>query len=589
MAARRGSSGKGRRQASAPRPSSSAHVPVGSCSPGARFVGYARESHGQPLFAVAFLDEEYAAALSDAEPYADESRRGGKGSVAHFATAGGRCITLYQGSEQGFEPIQAYTDEDAGEDFYAVRWTVDVATGAPLIAAAGKRGPIKVLDAARMQAHCVLHGHGDAVNDIRAHPTDPSLILSSSKDESLRLWNLLAKCAVAVFAGERGHESEVLAADFHPLGHCFASAGMDNSVKVWGLDDAAVAGAVAASYEFAESAAVATAAAAGRGGEEQRVLRPFHATLVQFPAYSTDGVHSDYVDSCAFLGNLLVSKSTDSRLLLWCPDVSARLRLLRSLAREARASGAGAHTGAREVDDLLAAADAWHDPDMGPLLAGETGEAAGLAEDDEEIEEGAATVLAELPLPNASLWFVRFAVDSSHTRVAAGNDAGDVFVWEPMGPGAARRVTDEEAADFVAGQVEAASASSGDAGVPPNSRRRSPPSTTPAASETPGASTGTSPSATAESPAAGDDAQSNLSSAESESSDEVDEVAERLAFIAAAPLRPSPGAVMTLGHAKSTKAVRQTAFSPDGRLVVAVCDDATVWCYDTKAPHPGAP
>ena len=114
-------------------------------------------------------------------------------------------------------------------------------------------------------------------------------------------------------------------------------------------------------------------------------------------------------------------------------------------------------------------------------------------------------------------------------------------------------------------------------------------STTPAASETPGASTGTSPSATAESPAAGDDAQSNLSSAESESSDEVDEVAERLAFIAAAPLRPSPGAVMTLGHAKSTKAVRQTAFSPDGRLVVAVCDDATVWCYDTKAPHPGAP
>lgn len=531
------------------------------------------------------MTTEADGATEDAATCVAGSDPGGKGAVAHFATAGGRSITLYKGSELGFEPIQAYTDEDAGEDFYAVRWTIDVATGAPLIAAAGKRGPIKVMDAARMQAHCVLHGHGDAVNDIRAHPTDPSLILSSSKDESLRLWNLLAKCAVAVFAGERGHESEVLAADFHPLGHCFASAGMDNSVKVWGLDDTAVAGAVAASYEFAEAAAVT---ARDRGSEEQIVLRPFQATLVQFPAYSTDGVHSDYVDSCAFLGNLLVSKSTDSRLLLWCPDVSARLRLLRSLAREARASGVTAQAGVGAEADLLAAADAWHDADMGPLLAGETGEAAGLTEDDEETEEGAATVLAELPLPHASLWFVRFAVDSSHTRVAAGNDAGDVFVWEPMGHGAARRVTEEEAADFVAERMEAVSASSGDAGPSSNSRRRPPASRKLADSETPDAFSATSPSAPAGSPAPGDDAQSDVSSADSDSSDDVGEAAERLAFIAAAPLRPSAGAVMTLGHAKSTKAVRQTAFSPDGRLVVAVCDDATVWCYDTMAPPTSA-
>jgi len=571
-------------------------VPRESCTNGSQFVGSAKESHGHPLFAVAFLDGEFVRAAKDLFPPLEpdgpshlagssggtdsaasrgasagsgpsgSGAAGGDEVVGYFATAGGRCVTVYALTGEGFHPVQAYTDEDPQEDLYAVRWTIDVTTGAPLLAAAGKRGPIKVLNSARMQAHCVLHGHGDSVNEIRAHPTDPSLILSASKDESLRLWNLLSQCAVAVFAGEKGHASEVLSADFHPLGSCFASAGMDNSIKVWGLDDARTAGAIAASYDYAEESA--------RDDGPGAPTSPLTPALCQFPAFSTDAVHSDYVDSCAFLGNLLLSKSTDSRLLLWCPDVSARLRMLETLAREHRLGAAGeegAEPAGLNEAAILEAADAWHDPDMGPLLAGETGEAAGLAEDDEEPEEGAATIVAELTLPHTTLWFIRFAVDSAHRQVAAGNDCGDVVVWEPMREGATERVGEEDVEAYLRDGEGGRRDGDDEDGDDDGERSRSSKGSGAASAGRAGGAGSDGAARATHAPAGGDD--------DTSSSDDEDEPGDRAAFLAAAPLRAVTSAVTRLSHPRCTKPVRQTAFSPDGTRVVAVCDDATVWVY----------
>ena len=70
----------------------------------------------------------------------------------------------------------------------------------------------------------------------------------ADQDESLRLWNIHTSTCIAIFAGDRGHRDEVLSADFHLLGNCFASAGMDNTVKIWALDTPRIQRAVAASY-----------------------------------------------------------------------------------------------------------------------------------------------------------------------------------------------------------------------------------------------------------------------------------------------------------------------------------------------------
>jgi WD40 repeat protein len=545
------------------------------------FVAFARESHGKPLYSVAFLDQAYrdaaqevfsdlGAAMSAKARAASASGpdRGmspvlfpqdlsegqialgasldDKDATSYFATAGGRSLTVYAMHRNGFEPVQSYLDDDAAEDFYAVRWSIDSACGAPLIAVAGVCGPIKVINSVHFRVHCVLKGHGDAVNDLRFHPTDPSLLLSASKDESLRLWNIQAECTVMMFGGDKGHASDVLAADFHCLGGCFASAGMDNTIKVWSLDDPQSIKAIAESYDYA------SLPSEGRA--------PFRARLVQCPAYSTDGVHSDYVDSCAFFGNLLLSKSTDSRLFLWNPDVSARLRLLLALRREddellCRTTLA---TDLSE-SELLRVSDEWHDEKAGTLLAGECGESEGLMQDDEEHEEGAATVVAELPLQYASLWFTRFSVDEHYSRIAAGNDVGQVFVFEPGRPGALMQPTERDALVHVV--------------TPEAPEVHFPlPTQEPVGSQPPSNS-----SLPATNDSGGDVALRVPDSLDELSAQEHDRA---VAYLAATPLKANPDMVKRLFHRKCHKPVRQTAFSPDGTSVIAVCDDATVWRYD---------
>lgn len=50
-----------------------------------------------------------------------------------------------------------------------------------------------LLPARPLQAQ--LEGHGSSINDIAVHPDLPNLVVTASRDQSLRMWNLRTRWA----------------------------------------------------------------------------------------------------------------------------------------------------------------------------------------------------------------------------------------------------------------------------------------------------------------------------------------------------------------------------------------------------------
>lgn len=289
-----------------------------------------------------------------------------------FATCSHRYVRIYK-ANKGARPttLQVYADPAEDEEFYTVSWTFNV-NGANewWLVSAGARGVLRVFNISAGKLEKTLVGHGESINCAMTHPRDPALILTASKDESLRLWNLRTSSTIAVFAGLRGHRGEVLYADFNYTGTHFASCGIDNSIRVWEItDDEKVMKAIKATHKAADEGITDVCVYTDKEGQRKKTAVP----TVQFPKFATLKVHKHYVDCVLWVGDLLVSKSLQNRILLWEPKGD----------REALASPASNFS-----------------------------------------------VLEEYMLENCTSWFIRFGLDRSRRLVACGNEIGVVTVYE---------------------------------------------------------------------------------------------------------------------------------------------------------------
>jgi polycomb protein EED len=247
-----------------------------------------------------------------------------------FACSGGRRVTIFAISdndvdedkadekdedEGNVKAIRGFLDEDETEDFYCSCWAISPEQQ-PLLCVGGESGVIKILNVDSCTLFSYFLGHGGPIYDLSLHPQNEDLIFSCSKDESIRLWSLQTRTCLIVFAGDQGHRDSVLSLDVHISGKWLASSGMDNTIKIWELDSDAVKQAIRDGRAREEEENPLTT--------QQPTKKKSRAPFIQFPAFTTRRVHTDYIDCVKWIGDLVMTKSIESKCCLWKPDTRRR-------------------------------------------------------------------------------------------------------------------------------------------------------------------------------------------------------------------------------------------------------------------------
>ncbi|KAK9460145.1 WD40-repeat-containing domain protein [Lipomyces oligophaga] len=218
-----------------------------------------------------------------------------------FATVGDTftlicsCEHNPQDRAEKLKILATYDDDNDEESLCSVAWTQNPSTGAPWLAVGGKSGIIKIIDCITGQLVRSLAGHGDEILDLQVSPTLPYVLGSSSGDHTIRVWNLDERwtsqpCAV-ICAGE-GHREQVLSIAFHRSGRFIISGGMDNQLHLWALPDLS-----------------------------KMIVDKDEPLVLHWSHFTTNVLHSNYVDSVAFYGDLILSKAAkENKIVLWRVD-----------------------------------------------------------------------------------------------------------------------------------------------------------------------------------------------------------------------------------------------------------------------------
>uniref|UniRef100_A0A1J3FR89 Polycomb group protein FERTILIZATION-INDEPENDENT ENDOSPERM n=3 Tax=Noccaea caerulescens TaxID=107243 RepID=A0A1J3FR89_NOCCA len=119
----------------------------------------------------------------------------------------------------------------ADDSFFAVGWAISDLQS--FIICGGSRGRLIVLNAARLSYTRTLVGHEDDINDIKTHPQRLSLILTSSKDCTIKLWCVVSGLCILTLSDQ--YKKDIFWAICQPDYGCYwvVASGEQKHMEFW--------------------------------------------------------------------------------------------------------------------------------------------------------------------------------------------------------------------------------------------------------------------------------------------------------------------------------------------------------------------
>jgi len=275
--------------------------------------------------------------------------------------------TIFANKEGDYELFDhELTFYDKDEEFYCLANSYIESKGqnCKILAIGGTKSIIKILNLSLREAYMSLYGHRNEIYNLKFHPYMNNILLSASKDFSIRIWNVKNGLQLVIFGGPKGHSAEVLSIDWHLSGDYFASSSIDNTVKIWEIthqikEKISQSNKIETSFMLKKQTdnlnsninlsgnkivnnkdiqshcnkSYSNTILSDRSNHSNKNLKInclneinqkdskkiFKTLITTIPLYSCKSIHENYVDSIRFNGNFLISKSLDGVIKEWLP------------------------------------------------------------------------------------------------------------------------------------------------------------------------------------------------------------------------------------------------------------------------------
>lgn len=215
-----------------------------------------------------------------------------------MAVTGGNRIKFYD-INKNFVPIDECCSEENNPLLTVDLSIIHEEDDIPYAAFSGKIPAIYVFPvySDNKQSYGIpLIGHKNTIFQLKFKKGNPKILLSCSKDHTVRLWNISMLDQICIFAGEGSSLEDVRSIDWHESEEYFISGGLDHTIRIFQITKNIKKYIKYSLY----------------GNKIQTLLK-------SDPIFTSNKIHKTAIECVKFNGNFVLSMSNDGIIKEWLP------------------------------------------------------------------------------------------------------------------------------------------------------------------------------------------------------------------------------------------------------------------------------